>query len=93
MQNINNHPNWSTKTYIIATNRLKMINYADKVIHMEKGRVEFFGSPERYKATMEYKSIVSTSSLVDQETPMLRIAEVPEREVKVNFTRKRLNFP
>ena len=58
-----------------------MINYADKVIHMEKGRVEFFGTPQSYKGTIEYKSIVSTSSLNEQETPMLRIAELPESAV------------
>ena len=45
MENINNDPHWSTKTFIIATNRLKMINYADKVIHINNGRVDFFGTP------------------------------------------------
>ena len=58
-----------------------MVNYADKIIHINSGRVEFFGSPHTYKTTIQYKSIVSASSLKEQETPMLRIVELPESEV------------
>ena len=85
MESINNDLHLRTKTFIIATNQLKIINQADKVIHINNGRVEFFGTPTAYKGTEYYKSVVSASSLNDQETPMVRIAELPETEVFFTF--------
>ena len=35
---------WDKKTYIIATNNIKLINAADRLVYLSEGRVEFVGS-------------------------------------------------
>ena len=79
MKNIKTDAHWSAKTFVIATNRLKMINYADKVVHMNEGRVEFFGTPDAYLETEQYKSLNSTP-LPEEEKETLILVRIRQEE-------------
>ena len=43
MTNIRNNRHWRSKTFVISTNNIKMFDYADKVVFIKKGNIEFFG--------------------------------------------------
>ena len=48
---------WRQKTYVITTNKLKMLEYADKVVYMEKGSMSFNGSVEEFKQSSMYENL------------------------------------
>ena len=83
MENIRNNEYWNQKTFVITTNNLKMIDYADKIIHTHKGKVQFYGLPEEYKKTEPYR-MLSFEAVKKQETPMEQILELPEGSVSLN---------
>lgn len=49
MEDINNDPLWKEKTFIISTNNMNMLKYADKIIYIENGVLEFFGGQSELK--------------------------------------------
>ena len=77
MENIRNDEHWSKKTFMIATNNLKLINYADRVIHVTKGRVDFYGNPEEFKQSKQYQELSCEATKQDPEQPLDEIREVP----------------
>ena len=42
---------WKDKTYVITTNKLKMLEYVDRVVYVEKGRIIFQGDVVKFKET------------------------------------------
>ena len=77
MENILNDDYWSKKTYIIATNNLKMVNYADKIIHVRKGRIDFYGNPENFKESEQYQALACEAAKRQTELPLDEIREAP----------------
>ena len=86
MENIRNDPHWSKKTFMIATNNLKMLNYADKVIHVRKGRIDFYGNPENFKESEQYQALACEAAKKDEELPLDEIREAP------SVSQQSLNF-
>ena len=86
MENIRNDPHWSKKTFVIATNNLKMLNYADKVIHVKKGRIDFYGNPEEFKESEQYQALACEAAKKDEELPLDEIREAP------SVSQQSLNF-
>jgi ABC-type multidrug transport system fused ATPase/permease subunit len=41
---VTNAEPWSSKTFVVSTNNIKTFDYADKIIIIQKGKVEFFGT-------------------------------------------------
>lgn len=46
---ITNNPVLKDKTFIITANNYKVLDYADRVVFMEHGRILFNGSVEEFK--------------------------------------------
>ena len=58
MNTIREDDHYKERTFIFSTNNLKLVEFCDKVIFMEKGKIAFFGTPEQLKDTFEYKEMM-----------------------------------
>ena len=73
MENISNHEYWKKKTFLITTNKLKLLKYADKVLHTKDGKIDFVGTPNQFKKTPQFRNLSpeGLSSRGDEENPFL----------------------
>jgi ABC-type multidrug transport system fused ATPase/permease subunit len=51
---INNEDPWKEKSFVISTNKVKFLEYCDKVLFMKNGEIIFDGVPEEFKKSKEY---------------------------------------
>ena len=73
MEQIRKNKAWDGKTFIISTNNIKMFDYADKIVFVGKGKVEFFG---------EYEEMMRVDS-IREKVEELRLAKgVLDQEAK-----------
>jgi ABC-type multidrug transport system ATPase subunit len=54
MTNIREHEKWKKKTFLITTNNPSLFEFADKVVYVNKGLVEFFGT---YEEMMQFEPV------------------------------------
>lgn len=66
MSGIVGDPELKLKTFLIATNNLKLMKYFDKVIFIEDGEILRFMSPTNIKSTSEFKEISLELKLEDE---------------------------
>ena len=79
MEGIREGEEMKGKTFIISTNNIKMFDYADKIVFMVDGRVDFFGTYEQMMAVRHLRRKVDELSkakgILDQSAK-----EKPEEE-------------
>ena len=89
MENIKNHEYWSKKTYLIVSNNLKTLNYCDKVIYMHKGRIQFFGTPEKFKKTEQYEGLACIEN--EEEDSEAEQSETQEQPLTKRVNQKHIS--
>ena len=73
MEGIRSKPLWKDKTYIISTRSFKMLEYADRVIYMEKGKITFFGKLADLKKRPEFKEYMQEQQKKEQNDDLMVI--------------------
>ena len=74
MKIIRHSPHWESKTFVIGTNNDKLVEYADRVIHIERGTVLFNGSYDDFKRNSPYgRTIEERVSARDRSTSCIQV--------------------
>lgn len=57
MESIKNDDFWNKRTFVMSTNNLGLLKYADRVIFMENGKIVAIDTPEKIIKLKEYSDI------------------------------------
>ena len=85
INNIKNNEFWNKKTYVFVTNNLSLLEYADRVMCVNKGRVIYLGDYQTLQNTPQYQDIYALAQKVDQK-------EIRFEEEKVRITKTDQNL-
>lgn len=79
MTSIKSDAEWANKTFVISTNNDKLVEYADRVIIMEEGKVRFLGTYEQLRKNPDLKYFIKgryDESNKEVESDLQEIGEV-----------------
>ena len=87
INNIKNNEFWNKRTYVFVTNNLSLLEYADRVMCVNKGRVIYLGDYQTLQKTPQYQEIYALAQKEDQKETKLE-EEFSEGKVRITKTNK-----
>ena len=70
---------WKDRTFVISTNKLTMLEHANKVIYLDQGKVILSSTVQEFKNSQIYISLTTDTDLADQkEKAKAKTQKVPK---------------
>lgn len=59
VEEITNGKNWTDKTFIISTNNMRFLEYVDRILYLENGRIHFNGDYNQFSQHPRFSSFTN----------------------------------
>ena len=82
IDSIMNDSKWSTKTFIIATRKMQILDRFDKIIYMENGSIKFFAPYSELKRLPEFLHYEKDQRLKEEQQQMENEQPIQEDDLK-----------